>query len=154
MGTILLVLSTTRDSQKTVDLALERAGREKAPLTVLFVLDSAMPESIFEKLTDMGFTGEKPSEQLRDAILVEYRERGRKKLAEIEALAAPLGIPCETVMREGEFRAECLSLIAEKGAELVILTRKRRSSLSRFIFGSPVEEIRERTGCELLIVEE
>lgn len=154
MKNILLVLSTTRQSPKTVELAIEKAKAEKASLTALFVLDSGMPESIFEKLTDIGFTGEKPSQQLRDAILIEYRERGKTKLGEIEALAADMGISCCSAVREGDFTAECLSFIKEKEADLVIITRKKRSSLSRFIFGSPLEGIKDEAGCEMLIVDE
>ena len=154
MKNILLVLSTTRQSPKTIELAMEKARDEKADLTALFVLDSGMPESIFEKLTDIGFTGEKPSEQLRDSILVEYRERGRTKLTEIETLAADMGIAFGSVVREGDFTTECLSAIREKEADLVIITRKKRSSLSRFIFGSPLEAIKSQAGCEMLIVEE
>lgn len=154
MKNILLVLSTTRQSPKTVELAIEKARDEKADLTALFVLDSGMPESIFEKLTDIGFTGDKPSQQLRDSILVEYRERGKAKLGEIEAQAADMGISCGSIVKEGDFREECLSLIKEKKADLVIITRKKRSSLSRFIFGSPLEEIKNGAGCEMLIVEE
>ena len=68
MENILLVLSTTRQSPKTIDLAIEKVKKENSSLTALFVLDSEMPESILEKLTDSGFTGEKPSQELRDSI--------------------------------------------------------------------------------------
>ncbi len=154
MKNILLVLSTTRQSPKTIDLAVERAKKEGARLIVLFILDSGMPDSIFEKLTDIGFTGEKPSQQLYDSILLEYRERGKRKLMEIEEAVSGTGVPVECLIREGDFASCCLDVIREKGADLVILTRKKRSTLSRFIFGSAIEDVEREAGCELVIVDE
>ena len=154
MENILLVLSTTRQSPKTIDLAIEKVKKEKSSLTALFVLDSEMPGSILEKLTDSGFTGEKPSQELHDSILTEYRERGRKKLEEIEDLAKRMDVPFSAVIREGDFTSECLSEIKDRRSDIVIITRKKRSSLSRFIFGSPIEQIRDAAECEMIIVEE
>ena len=154
MENILLVLSTTRQSPKTIDLAIEKVKKEKSSLTALFVLDSEMPESILEKLTDSGFTGEKPSQELRDSIFTEYRERGRKKLEEIEDLANRMDVPFSAVIREGDFTSECLAEIKDRRSDVVFITRKKRSSLSRFIFGSPIEQIRDAAECEMIIVEE
>lgn len=154
MKDILLVLSTTRQSPKTIDAAFEKARQEKRGLTALFVLDSEMPESIFEKLTDIGFTGEKPSKQLQESILTEYRVRGSRKLKELEEKARQMNIAFKTIIREGDFTKECLSVINEEGADFVIITRKKRSSLSRFIFGSALAEIGSQTDCEMLIIDE
>ena len=154
MKNILLVLSTTRQSPKTIDLALEKVKAEKSSLTALFVLDSEMPGSILEKLTDAGFTGEKPSQELHDSILTEYRERGKNKLEEVEKMAKEMDVPFIAIMREGDFTSECLAEIKYRNADTVITTRKRRSTLSRFIFGSPIEQIRNESKCEMIIVEE
>ena len=154
MKNILLVLSTTRQSSKTEEEALNRAKAEGARLTVAFILDSRMPESIFEKLTDVGFTGERTSQQLQTSILDEYRRRGALKLDEIKETAHSRAVDCKLVVREGVFAIECLSLVNEMNADLVILTKKKRSSLSRFIFGSAIEDIQGMSECEFLIVEE
>lgn len=154
MKNILLVLSTTRQSPKTIDAAFERAKEENRGLTALFVLDSEMPESIFEKLTDIGFTGEKPSQQLQESILTEYRVRGDRKLKELESMALEMKVSFKTIIREGDFIKECLSVIDEENADFVIITRKKRSSLSRFIFGSALAEISSKVQCEMLIIDE
>ncbi|MDT8317240.1 MAG: universal stress protein [bacterium] len=154
MKNILLVLSTTRQSPKTIELALEKVKTEESSLSALFVLDSKMPGSILEKLTDSGFTGEKPSQELHDSILSEYRERGKKKLEEVEKLAKEMNIPFTAIIREGDFTSECLAEIKVRNTDTVITTRKKRSTLSRFIFGSPIEQIRDESKCEMIIVEE
>lgn len=148
------MLSTTRQSPKTIDAAFEKARLEKKGLTALFVLDSEMPESIFDKLTDIGFTGEKPSQQLHDSILTEYRVRGDRKLKELEEKALAMKVPFKTIIREGDFISECLDVIAEEELEVVIITRKKRSTLSRFIFGSALAEISSKADCEMLIIDE
>ena len=154
MKNILLVLSTTRQSPKTIELALEKAKEAGANLTGLFILDSNIPESIFETLTDVGFSGEKPSMQLQESILTEYRLRSEKKLEETGIMASERGVPFEAITKEGDFMGQCIDVIESSNADLVILTRKKRSSLSRFIFGSCVEDIKKEVKCELLIVEE
>ena len=154
MKNILLVLSTTRQSPKTIELALEKVKEEGSSLSALFVLDSEMPGSILEKLTDAGFTGEKPSQELHDSILTDYRERGKKKLDEVEKLAKEMNVPFTAIIREGDFTLECLAEIKDRKSDMVITTRKKRSSLSRFIFGSPIEQIRNESECEMIIVEE
>ena len=154
MKNILLVLSTTRQSTKTEEEALNRAKAEGAELTVAFILDSNMPESIFEKLTDVGFTGERTSQQLQTSILDEYRRRGALKLDEIREAAESMAVDCKIVVREGAFAIECLGLVNEMAADLLILTKKKRSSLSRFIFGSAIEDIQGMAECEFLIVDE
>ena len=154
MKNILLVLSTTRQSPKTIELALAKTGEEKSSLTALFVLDSEMPGSILDKLTDAGFAGERTSQELHDSILSEYRDRGRKKLEEIEKMAGRMNVPFTAIMREGDFTSECLAEIKERNCDTVITTRKNRSSLSRFIFGSPIEQIKNQVECEMIIVDE
>jgi len=151
---ILLVLSASRQSSKTIDIALNRAKSEGALLSALFILDSKVPESIFESLTDNAFAGEKPSEQLQASILMEHRERGTKKVLEIGEMAEKMGVHFEPLIKEGDFVSECLSVINEKKSDLVIITRERRSFLSRFVFGSVLESVRSETDSELLIVEE
>ena len=154
MKNILLVLSTTRQSPKTIELALERAIKEEACLTGLFILDSKIPDSIFEKLTDSGFIGDKPSQQLHTSILLEYKQRAIIKLEETKEIASKKGVPFEAIIKEGDFISQCLEEINKAKADLVILTRKKRSSLSRFIFGSYVEDIQREVDCEVLIIDE
>ena len=78
MKTILLTLSTTRQSPKTIDYALKKAQKEKASLIILFIVDPDLPHLVLDKMLDVGFMGDKPSMKLYQSILKEYRERGKK----------------------------------------------------------------------------
>jgi len=151
---ILLALSTTRESQKTIEYALNSAEKESASLVALFVIDPDLPELIFSKLIDIGFMGEKPGEEVMKALLKEYRTRGEEKLKEIKKLAEERGIECKTILKTGNFAKECLKIINEQKPLSVILTRAKRSNISRFLFGSAVNEIRKKSSVPIKIIKE
>jgi nucleotide-binding universal stress UspA family protein len=152
--TILLAISTTRESPKTIDRAMKEAKSGGGELVVLFVVDHGIPDSIGHLLITTGYLGEKPSRRLADAILDEYRERGQNRLATIFETAIGQAIECETMLREGDFAEQTLAVIQEKGVEKVIVTRAKRSGLSRFLFGSGVNRLRKESPCPVEIVGE
>lgn len=154
MKTILLALSTTRQSPKTIDYALKKAQREKAHLIILFIVDPDLPHLVLDKMLDVGFMGDKPSMKLYQSILKEYRERGKKITEEISKAADSLGIEWSTQVAEGEFTVECLKVIEEKKPKMTILTRTERSRLSRFLHGSAVNQLKRKTKCPITIVKE
>lgn len=152
--TILLAISTTRESPKTIERALKLAESGGGKLVVLFVVDHGIPDSIGHLLITTGYLGEKPSRRLADAILDEYRDRGQSRLAAIAETATGQGIECETLLREGDFAEESLGVIREKDAQAVVVTRAKRSGLSRFLFGSAVNRLRQESPCPVEIVGE
>ncbi|MFQ6082168.1 MAG: universal stress protein [Candidatus Aminicenantia bacterium] len=154
METIVLALSTTRQSPRTIEYSLDLAQKESAKLIVLFIVDPGLPKLIFEKLIDMGFMGEKPSKQVVDAILKEYRERGKEQLEEIRKSTRSMNIECQTIITQGEFVKECLKIIKKEKPKQVILTRAKRTELSRFLFGSAVNELKKKSPSPIKVIEE
>ena len=154
MKKILLLLSTTRHSPKSVAAALEIAGREKAELILLFILDDALAQSIIDKMSEEGWVGGKASEHLQNSILREYFTQGQAKLREIEEQANKQGVPHRCIYARGEFARVALGVIEKEGVDLIIVGRRKRSNLSRFIFGSPVARIEEQAACEMMIIDE
>ena len=59
MDKILLILSTTRKSDKCIKEAVDIANKENAQLIILFVVDYEVPQKIFDSLTEEGGLGEK-----------------------------------------------------------------------------------------------
>jgi len=151
---IMLVLSTTRQSPATVTHALERADTTKEPLHILFILDSEIPNSIFDNLTEMGFVGERPSQQLTDAIIREYRDLGGAKISEIEKLAKQRKLAVTTELLEGDFLSTCINCINRLSAREVVLTRRKRGNLSRYLFGSAVKDLASKACCPVTIIDE
>jgi nucleotide-binding universal stress UspA family protein len=151
---ILLLLSTTRESPKSITTALDIAGRKNAELVILFILDYKLSQSIIDSLTQEGWIGGKATEQLHHAILKEYFTQGKLKIADIEQQAKEKGIPCRSISCRGKFVEVALKVIDKEQVNLIIVTRRKRSNLSRFIFGSPVAELQERVSCEIMIIDE
>jgi len=151
---IMLVISTMRHSSKAVEYALKSATERNAELVSLFILDSNVPSSVFQRLHEMDLIGEKPSEELSEALYREYRQRGYAKLKEIEKKAKEVNIPCTIYIEEGDFAEEVFKKIDKLNISLVILSRIHRSNIARLIFGSAVDRIIKQAKCEVKIVDE
>lgn len=154
MKNILLVLTTTCQVDRAIELAIEKAKNEKANLTALLIIDSSMSESIVNRLSDFGFLGDRPSSELTHAIIKEYRDHGNKKLDEIKWLADCLGIPCQTFVEEGDYTELVLKKIARFNIDHAIVTRCKRSVISSMLFGSAMDKVVKNAGCPVEIIEE
>lgn len=154
MENVLLIISTQRLSCRSINYAIDMAKKRGCQLLVLFVMDSKLPESIFRKLEDEAYLGYRPSEEAYRHVLEEYEDRGRALLKEIKAMADKEKVPCKTVFREGDFFEECEKLLAEENIQTAIVTRKRRSSLSRFILGSDINKLMDTANCSFEIFDE
>lgn len=154
MKKFLLALSTTQQSKEAIRYALDLAKQKKADLIVLFILDSNVPATIFEKLTDIGFIGERPSAELKDAISNEYIEQAKQVVEDIKKQAEASEVKCETHIEEGDFIDKSLEAIGRFAADMIILNRTRRSAFSRLFLGSGVDRLLRQAPCEIKIFEE
>jgi nucleotide-binding universal stress UspA family protein len=152
MACVMLVLSPTRRNPKSVDLAISLVENTKRLLLAVFIIDTKVADAISGRIVDIGFLGDKVSRQLEDAILREYEERGRRELAEVKDRAQALGLKCQLVIRRGGFVDECLKIAREKQVEDMVVSRAERSSLSRKLFGSVVNELLEKAPCPVMVV--
>jgi len=150
----LLALSTTKYSKEAIDYAIDLAKQKEAELKVVFILDSNVPGTIFENLTDIGFIGDRPSTDLKEAISNEYFEQAKQVIVEIKDQSNEMGVECETFLEEGDFGYKCLESIARLSADMIILTRSRRSFFSKLFFGSAVDALLRQAPCEIKIFEE
>jgi nucleotide-binding universal stress UspA family protein len=153
MKNILLVLSTAAQSPKAIDVALRKAIELSGKLIVLFVSDANLPSSIFERLEGSTLVGERPGQAVQEALMEEYKRQGEQQLEEIKRRAADQGTETEVILKVGVFADECIAAIREKCIEVAVLTRTRRSQLSRFIFGSPIKNIQDCVECQFEIVD-
>lgn len=152
--TIVLALSTMQRSSEAIDFALDYADKEHAKLVVLFVVDARVPNLVFEELTDSGFIGEKPSGELKTAIENEHRKQAKEKSDEVRKLADVRGLDYDLYLEEGDFFELSLQAIYRSAADLIILTRPRRSPLTRLFSSSAVDQLSRRAPCEVKIFEE
>lgn len=154
MNNILLILSTTRKSNKCIEEAVDIASKENAKLIILFVVDYEVPQKMFDSLTDEGWIGGKPTENLFNAVLDEYSIQGKNKIAEIEEVLKNKCIDYKSIIKRGTFLNVVLSVAEREKADMIMVTRRKRSSLSRFFFGSAVAKLKEKVTCEVRIIDE
>jgi nucleotide-binding universal stress UspA family protein len=154
MPKIMLLLSFLRRSPKCIELALQIAAERKSELIVLFVLDAEVPRTVTRKLTEDGWLGGKPSEQFLQALSREYHEQAQTKIQEVEEAAAAKGIPVRSFSRQGNLVEEALAILEHEKIDLVIVTRRKRSRLSRFLFGSAVADLMAKAPCPVQVIDE
>lgn len=152
--TVLLALSNTRQSEKAIDLALNRIENSAGGrLQILFVLDTEIPKQLFSQLTDRGFIGEKPSDQLAKAIMEDYRKHAKDEIGRIAQKAAKRSVEFDSEIVEGIFADEAIKAVEKHQPDLLIVARKKRSRLARFLTGSAVDNLRAQSPCPVEVVE-
>lgn len=154
MDKILLIMSTTRKSDKSIQEAVDIACKQNAILINLFIVDYEVPQKIFDSLTEEGWIGGKTTENLYNAVLDEYSVLGKEKIIEIEEAAKNKGVKYKSIIRSGTFLDVALSVTSEEKVNMIIVTRRKRSHLSRFFFGSAVAELKKKVTCEIKIIDE
>lgn len=153
MKKILLILSFLRASPKAVQEALHLAKERNAELIVFFVLDLEYSEKIVHKLTDEGWIGGRPSESFFQSLLKEYQLQAETKIREVEHSAREMNIPVRSMVRTGAILEETLRITAEENPDLILITRRKRSDLSRLIFGSLAKTLQKEAPCEVKIID-
>ncbi len=153
MKNTLLVLSTAAQSPKAIDVAFERVRTQGGKLIILFIVDQAMTTSIFDRLEGNMAMGDQPGQEVQEALVREYQRQGEQQLSEIVARAEQAGMATETVFKAGDFAEQCIQIIREYDIAAAVVTRSRRSQLSRFIFGSPIKRIQDNVSCDFEIVD-
>lgn len=153
MKKTLLILSFLRNSPNTIEKAIQIAKKEKGELLVTFVLDIEYADKIAHKLTDEGWIGGKPSEQLYASLLKEYKLQAELIIDEIKNKARKMNIPVRSIIKSGSVLEETLKIAELEDPDLIVITRRKRSNLSRFIFGSMVNSLKQQVSCKVTIID-
>jgi len=152
---VLLVLSSSEASEEAVDFAVGRAKSDGAGLVALYLLETGAAGEVFDTFSDIGFIGEKPSTELSESIMKEYRQRGYEELGKVQIRAMEEGVDFEPLMEEGDFTSKVLKLIEATGAYLAVMVKsKKRRPLFKYFSRSLAEEVKERAHCEVVLFTE
>ena len=143
---VMLALSTFRQSDKAVDLAIDKAG-EGRDLVVLYVADVNLARYFIG--TNIGLYPEL-QEKGEAELLKEHERAGKKKAESIAARAREAGIQVRTRVVVGRFAVECLKVVETEKPDLIITTRSRRPQWARRFFGSPVDQLISEAGCPVV----
>lgn len=148
---LLLPFSHSRYSREQVDYALRRAGETRGEILACLVLDTRLTGLITDEVSDIGFLGERPSDEFRGAVLREHERQGRSELSRIGELARSRGLQFSERVETGDFVEVCLQIAAQEEADEIVVARAVRSRVGRLVFGSAVNEIVRRAVCPVTV---
>ncbi len=154
MKDILLVLSATGASDKIIEYAVERARKDRARLVALYLLETGLAEEVFESFSDIGFMGDRPSTQLSESIMKEYRQRGYEELGRVQIKAMEEGVDFDSFMEQGDFVAKVLEIIRRLDVKVAILVKREKKSFFKYFTRSLPDEVKEKAPCEVIIFAE
>lgn len=149
---ILLVLSASGTPDEAITHAAGRAKKEGTALVALYVLESGLSKDAFDTFTDIGFIGDKPSSDISESLMREYRQRGYEELGRVQIKAMEAGVDFEPLMEEGEFISIVLDAIDRWDIGAVVLIKpKEKASFMKYFSKSIVDTIKERAKCDVEI---
>lgn len=154
MKNILLILSTSRTSQKAIEHAVGLAKKENAKLVVLYIIETELTNELFDKFTDIGFIGDKPSTQLTEAIMKEYRQRGYEEMGKVQIRAMEENVDFDAITTQGDFVEKSLEVIERYKIETAIAIKRKRSVFLKYFSKSMVDELVANAPCKVEVFEE
>ena len=143
---VMLALSTFRQSDRTVELALQMAAPCKK-LFITYVVDANLARYLIG--TDIGFYPEL-KEKCEQELLREHEQKGAEKVEVIAARARQQGIETNVCIRVGRFALVCMDEIGQHKPSAVITTRSHRPRWVKKLFGSPVDYLIAHAGCPVI----
>lgn len=154
MNNVLIVLTTSKASDKVLDFAVEKAKERGSTLVALYLLEKDLANEVFDTFTDIGFIGDKPSVQITESLMKEYRQRGYEELGRLQIKTMEAGVDFEPIMEEGEYVTTVLDAISAHGIDLVVLIKRKRKAFFKYFSKSLAEDVREKASCEVVVFEE
>ena len=148
---ILLVMTPGRQSTEALHFALHKAKEAKGTLKVAYIIDREMTQDLQNNLAEIGFIGDRPGEELSDALNKEYHARGKKVLEEVEKQARTFKVPVESELKEGSYLEICGELCRKEDASLLVITEKKDSFLKKVFEGSEAKKLKDRISCEIKV---
>lgn len=151
---VLLVLSTSATSDAAVGFAVERARKDGACLVALYIIESGLANEVFDTFSDIGFIGDRPSTELSEAIMKEYRQRGYEELGRVQIKAMEAGVDFDPVMEQGEFVDRVLQMIKRKDAHVAVLVKRKKRALLKYFSRSLADDVAASAPCEVVLFAE
>jgi nucleotide-binding universal stress UspA family protein len=146
MKPIMLALSTFRQSDNAVQLAIEKAKSNKN-LVIAYIIDENLARYLVGIDTELS---PKMKEKSEREILEENKMQAETKVESIVTTAKKIGINVKTYIDIARFGIRCVEIAKKEKPELIITTRTKRPQWVKKLFGSPVDYLIEHAGCEVI----
>lgn len=154
MTNVLLLLSPDIDAPNAITYAIRRAQELGGGLIAVAVLDAAMTERVASTLANVGFVGEKVSQNVMETLEREQRAQAEALLNRIEEQARKHGIAFQSMIEEGDPGEICAALVRQHDVVSAVLVAEKRSWLTRFLSRSAPMNLPALVGCEVKVMED
>lgn len=154
MKKILLVLPYSGVTDRAIEKAVKRAAIEKASLVALYLLVGSAGESVFDAFSDIGFIGDRPSEELSKLVMKETRQQGYETLGRVQIKAMEEGVSFEPLLEEEATAERVLEVIEKTSPEAVFVVEKKKRAFFKYFKRSLADELVERASREVTVITE
>lgn len=151
---VLLVLLTSGTPERAISFAVQRAKKENSRLVALYLLETELAKEAFDRFSDMGFTGDKPSSRLSESLMKEYRQRGYEELGRVQIKAMEEGVGFEPLTEEGSYVSTVLDLIERFDIGTAVLVKRRERAFLKYFSRSLSADVKKNAPCEVVIFTE
>ncbi len=151
---VLLVLSTSGTPQAAIEYAVKLALDSGALLVTLYPIDNELASEALDSFTDIGFIGDKPSSELSESLMREYRQRGYEECGLVQIRTMEAGVEYEPIMEEGNFVSLVLDVIERYEVTDAVLVSRHERSFIKYFSKDMAGEIKKRALCEVTIFPE
>lgn len=154
MSNVLLLLSPEIEAPNAVACAIERAREIGGGLIAVAVLDPQLTERVASTLANVGFVGEKVSENVMQTLQREQRAQAQSLLNRIEEQARNYGIAFRAKIEEGDPGEVCAALVRQHDVATAVLVAEKRSWLTRLLSRSAPMNLSALVGCEVKVMDD
>jgi len=151
---VLLLVMPEYEAPHATAYALERARERGAGLVALAVLDPDAHQTVARTLADVGFVGERVSDDVVEALEQERRSFAERQVGLVAEEARRRGVPCTTLVEEGDPTEVCARVARQHGIITAVLVAEKQSWLTRFLSRSAPVRLPALPGCEVKIMED
>ncbi len=157
MKNVLLVLSTattTTTPDGAIEFAVKTAKEHGATLHALYIVELDLKEDAFERFSDIGFIGDKPSTELSEALMKESRQRGYEEIGRAQVMAMEDAVPFEPLTVQGDYLPVVMDVVEEHEIDMVIAVRKKQSVIKKYFARSITSELSVSAPCEVVFFDD
>lgn len=139
--TFLVPMDFTDASLRALDRALSLAACLEASVVLLHVVERMYAEGLFD--TPAKFR-----------LRAEANDEARKRLDAVVKSKSDCLAPITRIVRRGIPQHEILRFAESMGVDLIVLGRRRRTLLGRWVWGSVSDDIVDIAPCPVLVVKQ